>query len=342
MSIEQVTRINPLQYDAVMAGVEKYAETDKEQVLWLYGYFNGCLAQNKAALCRDLGYREDDWEQIRALFTGRVAASIKDDVFEAIAALRRRLSKQRPLIRTVVVERIIEALDYCRDNSAMIYVAGPTGRGKTYTSQWWAAENNHGRTKYLRTPSDCTRKGLAVMLARTCGTAASGSMIEIEANIRRALTPRNIIIVDEAGYLLSKSGKPGGAIELFRDLHDMCGCGIALIFTDVYLAEIKRGRNADYFEQFLGRLEYPVEIPKIPRRDEVRQILQSYFGRIDEAFVERILKLTSERDGKLRTLFKDLIRAEQIAKDSGHALCPKDLQLAIAWRKSAGAWPEDK
>lgn len=337
----QDTRAFPLQYDAVTAGVEKYPDAEKEQVLWLYGYLNGCLNQNKTLLCRELGYKPEDWEQLRMLFTGRIAASIRDDVFEAIAALRRRLAKQRPLVHTIVADRIIEALDYCRDNSVMIYITGPTGRGKTYTSEWWAGENNHGRAKYLRVPSDCGRRAIVVMLARACGVAATGSVAEIEANIRRALTPRNVIIVDEAGHLLSKSGRPGGAIEFFRDLHDMAGCGVALIFTDVYLAEIKKGRSADYFEQFLGRFEFPVEIQKLPRRDEVRQILKSFFSEVDEEFVSYALTQASARDGKLRTLFKDLFRAEKIASEGGRKITPKDLKLAIAWRKSAGAWPED-
>lgn len=342
MSINQADKIHPLSHDAVMAGVEKYNAQDKAAVLWLYGYFNGVLTQNKQALCCELGYPSDDWEQIRDLFTGRAAATVHKDLFDAIAALQRRCQTQRPLVRTIVVDRMSEALNYCRDNSAMIYISGPTGRGKTYTAQWWTDHNNHGRTKYLRIPSDCSRRGLTVMLARACGVAASGSTVEIETNIRRSLTRRNVLIADEAGHLLHKSGRPGGGLELFRDLHDMTGCAVALILTDVYLSEIKRGRNADYFEQFLGRLEFPVEIPKIPRRDEVRQILISFFDAVDESFVDRILKLTTGRDGKLRTLFKDLFRTEKIAEAEAHRISQRDLLGAIKWRKSAGAWPEDK
>ena len=75
-----------------------------------------------------------------------------------------------------------------------------------------------------------------------------------------------------------------------RDLHDMTGCAIALIFTDVYLAEMRRGRLADYYEQFFGRVEYLVDIPDIPRRDEVRQVLDAYFDDPDEDLVSYALK----------------------------------------------------
>ena len=127
-----------------------------------------------------------------------------------------------------------------------------------------------------------------------------------------------------------------------RDLHDITRCGVALIFTDVYLAEIKRGRNADYFEQFLGRLEFPVEIPKVPRRDEVRQVLSAFYDDVDEDLVSYAHAQTTGRDGKLRTLFKDLYRAEEFARDKGRKITKNDLQNFVKWRKSGGAWPEDK
>lgn len=336
-------RLSHPRFDAVMAGVENYSQEDKERVLWLFGYYNGCLRQNRDLLCRELGYnQDDDWERLRLLFSGRIPVNMHADVMTAIDDLRRRLSKQRPLVHTIVADMIIDCLNYCRDNSAMVYISGSTGRGKTYTACWWQQENNHGRTKYIRIPCDCNRRALLLLLARTFGLSCAGANAELMTNLSKAITPRNVIIVDEAGHLLPKSGRAGGAIEVLRDIHDLYGCGVALIFTDVYLAEIKRGRHAGYFEQFLGRLEFPLEIPEIPRRDEVRQVLASFFPEVDEETVSYALAATRDRDGKLRTLFKDLFRAEEIAKQQGRAIQPRDLKLAVTWRKKAGIWPEDK
>ena len=48
------------------------------------------------------------------------------------------------------------------------------------------------------------------------------------------------------------------------------------------------------------------------------------------------------RDGKLRTLFKDLYRAEEFAHSKGREMTLTDLQMMVKFRKSGGAWPEDR
>lgn len=331
-----------LSFDAYQRNLDKVPEMEKERLQWIWGYFCNILNRSRDAIAKELGMA---WDDVSSYLTAYYSMSTtkRNELTDAIDALIRRVRKQRPLVRTIVAERIIEALDYCRDYSAMVYISGPTGRGKSYTSEYWAEQNNHGRSKFLRVPSDCTRRTLVLLLARAVGVSVRGSTSDIELNLHKALGPRNVLIIDEAGHLLSKSGRPGGAIELLRDLHDITKCGVALIFTDVYLHEIKRGRNADYFEQFLGRLEFPVEIPKVPRRDEVRQVLAAFFSdTLDEELLSFAYAQATGRDGKLRTLFKDLYRAEEFAREKGRAVTKADLQLFVKWRKSGGAWPEDK
>ena len=116
-----------LSYKAFTEGLNNYTPAEQDLVNWLWGYYNS-EGRKAADLCHELGNL--DWEtQVRPTFSGRVPASIRKEIFEAIAALKKRVERRRPLVRTIVAEYIIQALDYARDNSAIVYISGPTGRG---------------------------------------------------------------------------------------------------------------------------------------------------------------------------------------------------------------------
>ena len=173
-----------LSHDAFMAHVAQCPPEDQERMNWLWGYLHNVLNRSKSRLIAELG---QEWEDIRRYLAGGLPDYKHADMIEAIDSLIRRAARQKPLVSTIVTERIIEALDYCRDYSAMIYVSGPTGRGKTYTAEYWAAQNNHGRTRYVRVPTrllpqdtcfhalPCLRRIRARQHRRHGGESAQGS-----------------------------------------------------------------------------------------------------------------------------------------------------------------------
>lgn len=330
-------QVNFAQYEE---GRKFFTEGENEAVEYLWGYYVNILNKDGDALAREMNVTRAD---LTNLFQGgqMLMGGVRSGIFEAIDSLRKRNKKSMPLVRTITANRIIDTLDYARDEQAMTYVSGTTGRGKTLTAQYWATQNNHGRTHYIRVPSDCTRRSLVLLLAGSFGISASGNIADKELVLSRHINSRHVLIIDEAGHLLSKSGRPRGPIEFIRDLHDQTHCGVCLIFTDVYLAEIKRGRNAAYFEQFLGRLECPCEIPAAVRKDEVRSIVKAFCPDAGENFVEYALEVARARDGKLRTLFKDFYRARDYAQERGEKLSLQTLKKMVAFRRSGGLWPED-
>ena len=321
------------------AGIKRYTEEEQELLEWLWGYTFDVLGNSKTELTRQVGY---DYSFIYEVFTGRYDGEL-DTFCAAIMQLKMRASAKMPLVETVVVKRLLEAFDYAAKYSAMISVEGPTGRGKTYTAQYWARQNNHGRTRYIRVPSGCTRRQIVTMLCASCGIGTNGHKTpELEQRLFKAFTPRNVIMVDEAGHLVPRANSNGtSAIELLRDLHDICGCAVVMIFTDDYLKEMKSGRLADYFEQFRGRIKYELAIPNKIFRSEVEDIVRNFTANPPQRLVELAYKTASARDGKLRTLFEDLRRASEWAKQSDREMQVGDLKLAVQWRESGGVWPEE-
>ena len=319
------------------AAIRRYTDEEQELLDWLWGYTFDVLGNSKIELERALGY---EWPFVYGVFTGGYDGEM-GAFCDAIRQLRQRADAKMPLVTTIVTERIFAALDYARDWSAMITITGPTGRGKTYAAQCWARMNNHGRTRFIRVPCGCSRRQLATELAQKSGIGSAGVKKDIlERRLFSAFTSRNVIIVDEAGFLLPRSGR-ADAIELLRDLHDKCGCAVVLIFTDVYLKEIKNGALSDYFEQFRGRIKYPLDIPNRIFRSEVEAAVKSFTSEPSRALVEYAYVSANGRDGKLRTLYEDLRRAKEFAQQQNRPLALGDLKAAVEWRQSGGVWPEE-
>jgi DNA transposition AAA+ family ATPase len=321
------------------AAIGAYSRREQDALNWLWGYAFDVLGGSWRALADALGY---DRTVIFKVFTGRYEAGL-DRFVEAVDNLKRRTAKQHgSLVETVVTQRIVEALDYARDMNAMVAITGTTGRSKSQTALAWARGNNHGAARYVRIPSCCTRRTLVQLLCRRSGIGVNGKKTsDLETRLFKAFDFRNTIIIDEAGHLMPRCGTSTSAIEFLRDLSDICRCGVALIFTDVYLNEMFNGRLADYFEQFRGRIKFAVDIPNQVLKDEIRQVVGSFCSDPSPQLLSLALLAANQRDGRLRTLFEDLDRARAWADEHGRPLSSDDLQMAIDWRQSGGVWPEE-
>ena len=320
-------------------GISNYTDREKDLLEWLWGYAFEELKGKRSALVEVTNY---DWTVLSKIFTGGYDASL-DRFCEMVERLKKKVASGRTrLVNTIVTKRITEALDYARDTSAMVAIIGPTGRSKTFTARSWARDNNHGRTRYIRIQSGCTRRIIVTQLCQSCGIGVNGKKTaDLEMRLFKAFDYRNVIIVDEAGHLMPRCGLATSAIEFLRDLHDRCECGVVMIFTDVYLEEMRNGRLAAYFEQFIGRIKYELKIPKEVRRDEVRSVVKSFVKEPDVKIIDLALKIARAREGKLRTLFEDLQRARDYAATQDRTMTDKDLKIASEWRQSGGVWPDD-
>jgi len=305
---------------------------------WLWAYTFDELNGSRTALAKALGY---DWTVCYKVLAGTYEAGL-DRFCEAVAHLRRRAQAGGTrLVATPVTERIFEALDYARDSAVMILICGPTGRSKTFASKAWVFENNHGRGKYVRIPSGCTRRTLVRHLCRSCGIGVNGKKTsDLEDRLYKAFDFRNTIVFDEAGHLLPRNGVGTSAIEYIRDLHDICGCGIALVITDVYWDELRHGRLSAYFEQFIGRIKYEVRIPAHVLHDECRAACAAVVQDPPADLIKEAVTVANNQDGKLRTLFEDLRRAALYAQTKQRPVTAADLRRARRWREQGGTWPE--
>lgn len=317
-----------------------YTEDQVEGLEWLWGYAFNELDGRRSLLCEAIGY---DWSVVFKIYTGKYGASIAG-FCEAITHLRAKAAQFKTgFVRTVVTDRIFEALDCARDENAMVLICGDTGRSKTTAVKEWSRSNNHGRSVYVRCLSNLTRRQLVHQICGACGIGvASKKTTELEQRLLRSFSWKQTLIVDEAGHILPREGRGGtSAVEFLRDLHDICQCGVALVITYPYLEELREGRCARFFEQFRGRLEDQVVIPiGTVFEAEAEAVCQAFTPSPSREMLGLALRYALGDDGKLRALFKVLKHARRLADDEGVAAETKHLAQAIQLRRKGGQWPD--
>ena len=251
------------------------------------------------------------------------------------------MSFDKAIVDTVVTAKIVEALDYARARQAFVLISGSTGRGKTFTAARWA-EDNHATM--VRAASGSSRRAFLAQLcaALHVDVRPNSSATVMLQKLCDQITGKDMIIVDEAGFLLPRASRVACALEILRDLYDICRVPVALIFTDVYLRDLSAGMQADYFEQFKGRVGRRVDIPERVYRSEVAAVCRHFIPDASDRLIAGALAATRKRDGKLRTLFDDWAKAAEYAACEGRTVTESDFRAAVNWRRAGGVWPQEE
>lgn len=249
------------------------------------------------------------------------------------------------IVETCVVKNIRDGLIYAKKNHTMIRITGQTGRGKTFAARHWATGDKDA--VYVRVPAGCTRTQLLKLIARSfgyTGTRFTGPALADAILKGELVTAKHLLILDEAGHLMPRGSRSNTLpLELVRDIYDVCGCAVALIFTDVYIQDMEKGHWCDFLEQFRGRITFRVDIPKHIFREEVEQIVASFVPNPGRTLVDMAYQSISDpehKDGNLRRLFENLKWAKQRAEAKGHQLGPDDMTTVLDYVQKGGIWPK--
>jgi DNA transposition AAA+ family ATPase len=306
----------------------------KTLIKWLADYAD---RTPKKVISERLGY---DWSVIYKVINGKYDASL-DNFLTAVKKLKDAVSTiGGEIIPTIATKKIIETLQNCKATSSMGVISGPTGRGKTLIAQNWALTNS-GDVHYMRMPSACRKHALVRTISTALGIGASRTTKNLEAKILQRCNRNTTLIIDEAGHLLPRSSSASATttLDYLRDIHDICGCGIIMIFTSVYWGWVETGSHRDFLEQFMGRIKYRCMIPQKILKDEIRAILSTAIPTPTNKILKLAYTIANNGDGKLRTLFDDLQKAQKFAKKLNQQLSDAHLETARSLRLSGGQWP---
>lgn len=304
----------------ILGGIGGYSARDQEDLIWLHGYVCDQLGGSRSRLME--AFRGMEWSTLWKIWTGKYGADIVQ-VMERVRKFRRKAESamRKRFIPTIVTKRIWAVCDAVRDRSVMAMISGPTGKSKTWTLTEWKHNNNHGRAVMVTARKSGGLRVFLEDLAKALNISPNRNQYAIMHAIERSLDERNVLIVDEFARLYP-TGRSGSidAIEFIRDLHDRTGCGVVICATEGIDGLLKSGKFALWFNQFLGRIDIPLEIPRQFSRQEIGEYLAGYVDDADPDLISVARDIANRSNTGCRALLRELDRAAQAAAECGRPL----------------------
>jgi DNA transposition AAA+ family ATPase len=258
-----------------------------------------------------------------------------EKIVDSIKSYRRIIServaiKHADFKETRITRLVTGGLSYALANNSITKITGESRQGKTVAAKWWRDQNNHGRTAYITAPAIGGAKPLLKELAMVLGINKANSTTNMHDAILRAFNSNRMLIVDEAHRLLPKDRRSDPTLlEILRDIHDRTGCGLGLLTTRRFDEGIAK---SDYmYEQVLGRIGMPVQLPREFEWDDINPIVAQYLTTTPADLKKELLKIANS-PGRLGIVCETLKFASRIAKKSDRRLDSNIVKESIAVR----------
>ena len=270
------------------------------------------------------------WRSLKGTYSGdwaKVAQAIHS--YRSIVAERYAI-KHAAYRETRITRLVTGGLIYAMANNSITKITGESRQGKTASAKWWRDQNNHGRTVFVTAPAYGGSRALLKEIAVTLGVNRNTGTTNMHESILKAFNENRMLIVDEAHRLLprSRAGDPV-LLEILRDIHDRTGCGLALLTTRRFDEGIA---NTEYqYEQVLGRIGMPVQLPREFEWADISPIVDQYAGHLATDLKKELLRIANQ-PGRLGILCETLKFASRIAAKQSKPVTGETIKTAIATR----------
>jgi DNA transposition AAA+ family ATPase len=271
---------------------------------------------------RALGY---DASTIFKMLHGNYAGSW-ENINASIQSYRRVVEERGTIQQNVFAEnsvsRLIWAgLSYALAANSITLISGDSRSGKTISTEAWRAANNHGRAVMTIAPAYGGTRALLRNISKVVGVNKNLSGESMYDAILRSFNANRMLIIDEAHRLLPSGRRTNPvSLEILRDIHDSTHCGLALIATERFDNELRKGEYM--YEQLLGRFGMPVRLPRKLKRADFEPILHQYIVRPSEGVIEAAEQIANAR-GRLGILVELLKSASRIAAKEQKSVKPR-------------------
>jgi hypothetical protein len=276
------------------------------------GVMANTLFWDRDEICRVTGR---DWSTLTRFYQGKP----QGDTAAVVADLARLAAQHAHarLVVTPIVEDYLRVLHSCKRDGRMGAMVAKTGRGKSSTLAYFRTRF-HPRATIITCPSKCSRADLTLLICDGLGIDTS-SMNEParERALFARITPRDMLLVDEAGYLVTERRRTS-PLRLLQDIHDHCHCPVVLAMRPHHWGNLVSGRTACDDEQLLGRILHRSIVRCGYKKEEIEAIVGVYHQGPVTRGMTQVIKATLGGDiGGIRALCYDLASAASQAAETG-------------------------
>lgn len=265
--------------------------------------------------------------------TTKEPMEIPDQLVEAIEQFlalekERYLGGKNEFVTTPTAKRVWLACDLARESQTPVFVTSISHIGKSWALLQYAQDHNHGRTVYCRMKAASGLGGMVRALAKACGISPKTNTAKLTDELKRAITPDMLIILDEM-HLLQYTYRIASffaCVEVIRELYDETGCGMVLCGTELLDDKLQQGKDRE-MQQIIRRGVHRFKLPDMPTRQDLTLI----FRHNGLEFPDRDFSITVQ---KVTDKPYDVIRA--LAKYKGLKAITERLRYArkLATRRS--------
>lgn len=286
-------------------------------------------------ICRKKGYSIDSLadgigyhtRNVQKLCTGSYDGSLEQvtaKLQEWVAAERKAEEDRVLFVETSTSRQIMDLCSLAWQYRTIGAIWGDSQIGKTHALEKFQRDHEPGTVKLMRFPTGVGRIEIMRAIAKAAGLPPrEGQLGTIRSRIFEVVRPEHFFIFDELHepFLTYSDVALKYALEIIREVHDVCKCGVLLSGTNVGRDGIANGKFASVFEQLGRRTPFTLQLPKFATRKDLSAIARHFgLGALPAGPAADIVTQVVQRNG-LKAYVIYLESARQLAANRGEDLC---------------------
>lgn len=196
---------------------------------------------NAATIASELGIGKSSvYAIMNGSYTGK--AAIADKVKNFIESKFAEAEKEKREVFLTLKQRVfLRGLEFSYEDSELLAICGPSGVGKTFTAEKFAAE--HAGVVYFKVKEGFGWKNTLSEIAALFDRNEHGTSSDMMKTILAAVKTSGcrMLIIDEIEHIFMDTRKTAflKRVAFFREIQEACHVGVALIGLDVLESELR-------------------------------------------------------------------------------------------------------